>query len=154
MVSYGRGQNRAGNCPHGASVKKDAVALTAKTGTAIGCKAAKSGKVDFSFKHSAFEGGAKVGFSVVKKSTFEQVYPEKKGFKTLAAGAETLTGSFNAAKGDEYLFVFAMQGKGANVSLPTELSVGDVSIDTVITASSTGKNIEMNGDGDNWNLAD
>ncbi len=113
---------------HGASVKKDAVALTAKTGTAIGYKAAESGKVDFSFKHSAFEGGAKVGFSVVKKSTLEQIYPEKKGFKTLAAGAETLTGSFNAAKGDEYLFVFAMQGKGANVSIPTELSVGGATL--------------------------
>ncbi len=35
-----------------------------------------------------------------------------------------------------------------------ELEVKELSIDTVITASSTGKNIDMNGDGNNWNLAD
>lgn len=108
----------------GASVTATSVTATAKAAVAIGYKAPKSGNVDFSFSHEALPEDASVGFSVVKKSTFERVYPTDAPYKKLQGGNETLSGSFKATRGDEYLFVLTVLNNSEKVTIPLTLKVG------------------------------
>ncbi len=109
----------------GASVTAKSVTVTAKSAVAIGYKAPKSGNVNFSFSHEALSKDGAVGFSIVKKSTFERVYPTDAPYKKLQSASETLSGSFKATRGDEYLFVFTVLNNGENVTIPLTLKVGD-----------------------------
>ena len=107
----------------GASVKAETITTTSKAAVAIGYKAPKSSSVAFNFSHEALSENAEVGFSVVKKSTFERVYPTDAPYKKLQVGAETVSGSFNATRGDEYLFIFTALNNGADVKIPLTLTV-------------------------------
>ncbi len=108
----------------GASITAESVTATAKAAVAIGYKTPKSGNVDFSFSHEALSKDAAVGFSVVKKSTFERVYPTDAPYKKLQGASETLSGSFKATRADEYLFVFTVLNNSENVTIPLTLKVG------------------------------
>ena len=107
----------------GASVSSEAITATTKSAVAVGYKAPKAGVLSFSFSHEALSGEGTVGFSVVKKSTFERVYPADAPYKKLQSGAETLNGTFKAARGDEYLFIFSVLDGGADVKIPLTLTV-------------------------------
>ncbi len=112
----------------GASVTAGSVTATAKTAVAVGYKAPKAGNVNFSFSHEALPKDGAVGFSVVKKSTFERVYPNGASYKALQGGSETLSGSFKAFRGDEYLFVFTVLNNGEDVNIPLTLTVGGATL--------------------------
>ena len=112
----------------GASVSASSVTATTKTATAVGYKAPKAGNFTFTFTHDALSTGGTVGFSVVKKSTFKRVYPTDAPYKELQSGSETLSGSFTATRGDEYLFVFTVLNNGADVTVPLTLTVGGTAL--------------------------
>ncbi|MBQ3133750.1 MAG: hypothetical protein IJC17_05715 [Clostridia bacterium] len=102
-----------------ANIGKGALTVTQHTGAAIGYKAASAGKVSYNFSHEGAAADKQVGFCVVKKSTFEAAT----AWKLLSSKKETISGSFTAAKGDEYLFVVAMLGVGDPVTLSTDMTV-------------------------------
>lgn len=111
----------------GAGISDENVTVTDKYGAALGYKAANGGKVSFSASAKVNTSGAEVGFAVVKKSTFQFLYPSTKAeYKKITAndGTTEISGSFTATKGDEYLFVvLPVTGKGkAEVEL--SLTVG------------------------------
>lgn len=109
---------------YGASISPQSVTVTQHTGAAIGYKAAKAGKQSYTFTHEGVDAAKQVGFCVVKKSTFEPVT----AWKLLDSKAQTVTGSFTAAAGDEYLFVVAMLGVGEAQTLPVTLTVGGATL--------------------------
>ena len=108
---------------YGASVSAEKISVTTKSAVAVGYKADTTGAPTFTLTHEALSGEGTVGFSVVKKATFERVYPADAPYKKLQSGAETLSGSFKAARGDEYLFIFTVLDGGADVKIPLTLTV-------------------------------
>ncbi len=122
----------------GASVTAESVTATAKAATAIGYKAPKSGNVDFSFSHEALSDAA-VGFSVVKKATFERVYPADAPYKKLQGGKETLSGSFKVTRGDEYLFIFTVLDNSEKATVPLTLKVGGEALANKLSDNNDGE---------------
>lgn len=109
---------------HGASISASTITVTQHTGAAVGYKAAKAGKQSYTFTHEGVDAAKQIGFCVVKKSTFEPVT----AWKLLDSKKQTVSGSFTAAAGDEYLFVLAMLGVGEAQSVPVTLQVGDTTL--------------------------
>lgn len=111
---------------YGASVSDSKVTVTDKYGAALGLRA-ESSKVNFSLSAKVNTADAAVGFAVVKKSTFQFVYPSSKaGYKEISAsdGEIKIDSSFSATKGDEYLFVILpVRGKGV-IDIDLSLQAG------------------------------
>lgn len=122
----------------GASIAADSITATAKAAVAVGYKATKSGNVGFSFSHEALADDAAVGFSIVKKSTFERVYPADAPYKKLKGDTETLSGTFKAMRGDEYLFIFTVLNNVSNVKVPLTLTVDGTTLESKFSEKNDG----------------
>lgn len=109
---------------YGAAITASSVTVTERTAAAIGYKAARAGKQNFTFTHGGVDAAAKIGFTVVKKATFEPVT----AWKLLDAKEQTVSGSFTASTDDEYLFVLAMLGTGDKQTVSVTLEVGGSSL--------------------------
>ncbi len=114
---------------YAANIGRESVTVTEHTGAAVGYKAAKAGKFSYTFTHEGVAADKKVGFCVVNKRTFKAAT----AWQLLDSKAQTITGSFSAAKGDEYLFVVAMLGVGDPVTVPITLTVDKTTLAAALT---------------------
>ena len=114
---------------YGASVNASSVTVTERTAAAVGYKATRSGSHSYSFTLGAADAAKKIGFCVVKKATFEPIT----AWRLLDGKEQTVSGSFAASVGDEYLFVLAMLGTGEKQTVSVDLQVDGKSLKTAVS---------------------
>ena len=114
---------------YAANIGRESITVSQHTGAAIGYKAAKAGKFSYTFTHEGVSADKKIGFCVVNKKTFKAAT----AWQLLDSKAQTITGSFSATKGDEYLFAVAMLGVGDPVTVPVTLTVDKTTLAGALT---------------------
>lgn len=113
---------------YGTYISEDEIAVSKRQSAAIGIKAQKDGKYTISGSIKNTSDAGEAGFIVVKKATFEPVYPDNGEIKKVQPGKES---SFNvivnATKSEEYLLVFVNVSSQNTVAVKADVSLGNTS---------------------------